>query len=62
MIESPLGHELAKTLRLHKLCLSLISILVLDDLVPRLDFLGLMPINHEAKIGGLQDIILFNAV
>lgn len=63
MIENPLGHELAKTLRLHKLAAYLsFSILVLDDLMPRLDFLGLMPINHEAKTEGLRDIILFNGV
>lgn len=65
MIGNPLGHELAKTLIVHKLTAYLsFSILVLDALMPmpRLDFSGLMKINHEAKLGGLQNIILINAM
>lgn len=63
MITNTLGHELAKTLRVHKLTAYLsFSILVLDALMPRFDFLSLMQINHEAKLGGLQAMILCNAV
>lgn len=47
---------------INSLPISHFSILVLDALVPRHDFLGLMQINHEAKLGGLQDMILCNAV